>query len=148
MFSFVEPTELAEELRALGKRIDELESMIHRIIQPLQQVGKTTSNYLRLIGLLLEHGGLTPDTLIPEIHDPIERTIVQVLTKKPEQNISQITEMVRNTRGKASRRIIRKKLESLVDKNIVVLQQTGSRPVYRLTDEVIKKWSQVLGFSK
>jgi DNA-binding transcriptional ArsR family regulator len=148
LFSFVEPTELAEELRALGKRIDELESMIRLIIQPLQQVGKTTSNYLRLIGLLLEHGGLTPDTLLPEIHDPIERTIVQVLTKKPEQNISQITEMVRNTRGKASRRIIRKKLEILVDKNIVVLQQTSSRPVYRLTDEVIKKWSQVLGLSK
>jgi len=144
----VEPTELAEELKALNRRIDELESMIRVILKPLQQVGHTTASYLRLVSILLEQGGLSPDTLLQNVKDPIEKSIVQVLTKKPDQNISQITEMVRNTRGKASRRIIRKKLLHLEEENIVISDKAGSRSLYRLTDEVINKWSQVLGFSK
>ena len=144
----MEPTELAEELKALNRRIDELESMIRVILKPLQQVGHTTASYLRLVSILLEQGGLSPDTLLPNVKDPIEKSIVQVLTKKPDQNISQITEMVRNKRGKASRRIIRKKLLHLEEENIVISDKAGSRSLYRLTDEVINKWSQVLGFSK
>lgn len=144
----MEPTELAEELKALNRRIDELESMIRVILKPLQQVGHTTASYLRLVSILLEQGGLSPDTLLQNVKDPIEKSIVQVLTKKPDQNISQITEMVRNTRGKASRRIIRKKLLHLEEENIVISDKAGSRSLYRLTDEVINKWSQVLGFSK
>ena len=144
----MDSTELTEEIRTLNKRIDELESMIRVLLKPLQNVGKTTANYLRLVNLLLEHGGLTPDMILPEIKDPIEKTIIQVLTKKPDQNISQITEMVRNKRGKASRRIIREKLIQLEEKNIVSSYPSGSRALYHLTDEVINKWSQVFGFSK
>jgi hypothetical protein len=97
---------------------------------------------------MLEHGGLTPDTILPNIKDPIEQNIVRVLTQKKDLNISQITEHVRSKRGTASRRIIREKLKTLESKDIVYSQLKGSRTVYNLTDEVIKKWSQLLGFIK
>lgn len=140
--------ELSEEIKSLNKRIDELESMIRVIVQPLQDVTQSTSNYLRLIGLMLEHGGLTPDIILKELKDPIDKAIVRVLTKKKDLNISQITENVRSIRGSASRRIIREKLKGLQEKNIIYARLDGSRTVYNLTDEVIKKWSQVLGFIK
>ncbi len=144
--TLVETSELSKEIKSLNKRIDELESMLRSVIQPFQEMGKTTSNYFRIIGLLLEHGGLTPDTLFSEIKDPIEQSIIQVLTQKKDLNISQITENVRSKRGTASRRIIREKLKSLEQKNMVESSQQGSRSLYRLTDEVIRKWSKVLGF--
>ncbi len=144
----MEPRELSKEIKALNDRIDELESMLRTVLKPFQEMGKTTTNYFRLIGLMLEHGGLTPDSLFSEIKDPIEKSIIQVLTQKKDLNISQITENVRSKRGTASRRIIRKKIQKLKEKNMVESHQTGSRTVYRLTDEVIKKWSKVLGFIK
>jgi len=144
----VDKSELTEEIKSLNKRIDELESMLRSIIQPFQEMGKSTNNYVRLIGLMLEHGGLTPDTVLSNIKDPIEQNIVRVLTQKKDLNISQITEHVRSKRGTASRRIIREKLKSLDLKNIVYSKMKGSRTVYNLTDEVIKKWSQLLGFTK
>ena len=144
----VEPEELYKEIKALNNRIDELESMIRTIVQPFQQVGRSTSNYFRIIGLMLEHGGLTPDTLFSEIKDPIEKTIIQILTQKKDLNVSQITEQVRSKRGKASRRIVRNKIKNLEKKEMIESQLLGSRTVYRLTDKVIKKWSQVLGLIK
>jgi len=144
----VEPDELYREIKTLNKRINELESMLKTIVQPFQEMGKSTSNYFRLIGLMLEHGGLTPDTLFSDIKDPIEKTIIQILTQKKDLNISQLTDHVRSKRGTASRRIIRKKIKKLEEKNMVEPVQQGSRVVYRLTDEVIKKWSQVLGLTK
>lgn len=139
---------LSDEIKSLNKRIDELETMLRAVIQPFQEIGKTTSNYIRLIGIMLEHGGLTPDTILSDLKDPIEKDIIRVLTQKKDLNISQITDNVRSQRGTASRRIIREKLKNLETKNMVYSQQKGSRVVYNLTDEVIKKWSQVLGFIK
>ncbi len=139
---------LSNEIKSLNKRIDELETMLRAVIQPFQEIGKSTSNYIRLIGIMLEHGGLTPDTILSDLKDPIEKAIIRVLTQKKDLNISQITDNVRSTRGTASRRIIREKLKNLETKNMVYSQQKGSRIVYNLTDEVIKKWSQVLGFIK
>jgi len=139
--------DLAEEVKELNKRINELEKMLSQLIQPLQKVGKTTQSYMRIAGLLLDHGGLTPDLILPEVKDPISKDIVRVLLDRNEQNVSQITELVRSKRGTASRRIIREKLQDLMEKNIVQKQQKGSRHVYSLTEEVIKKWSQMLGFN-
>jgi DNA-binding transcriptional ArsR family regulator len=151
LLAFVEPEELYKEIKALNKRINELETMLKTIVQPFQEIqemGKSTSNYFRLIGLMLEHGGLTPDTLFSEIKDPIEKTIIQILTQKKDLNISQLTDHVRSKRGTASRRIIRKKIKNLEEKDMVEPIQQGSRIVYRLTDRVIKKWAQVLGLTK
>ncbi|MEA3458230.1 MAG: helix-turn-helix transcriptional regulator [Candidatus Thermoplasmatota archaeon] len=116
-------------------------------MQPLRDVGKTASNYLRLTGLLLDHGGLTPDIILPEVKDPISKEIIRALIDRTEQNISQITERVRNKRGTASRRTIRKKMQELTEKKIVKKHQKGSIYVYALSEEVVKNWSQMLGFN-
>ncbi len=139
--------DLTKEVKELNKRISELEKMLSSIIQPLQDVNKITRNYMRIIGLLLDKGGLTPDMTIPDIKDPISREIIRVLLDKNNQNVSQITELVRNKRGTASRRIIREKLQELENKDVIEKNQKGSLYVYNLTEKVIKKWSQMLGFN-
>jgi len=139
--------DLTNEVKELNKRITELEKMLSTVIQPLQDVNKITRNYMRIIGILLDRGGLTPDMTLPDIKDSISRDIIRVLLDKSDQNISQITELVRSKRGTASRRIIREKLQELENKDVVQKHQKGSLYVYSLTDVVIKKWSQMLGFN-
>ncbi|HIG99948.1 MAG TPA: hypothetical protein HA258_05145 [Thermoplasmata archaeon] len=139
--------DLTDEIKELNKRISELEKMLSVLLKPISDVRKTTQSYLRLAGLLLDHGGLTPDLILPELKDPISKDIVRVLLERPEQNVSQITELVKSKRGSASRRIIRAKLTDLEAKNIIQRQQQGSRQVYTLTPEVIKKWTQLLGLN-
>jgi len=112
--------DLADEVKELNKRIAELEKMISVLVQPLQRVQTTTSNYLKVVQLLLEHGGLTPDLILPEVKDPISKEIVRVLLDRSEQNVSQITERVRSKRGTASRRIIREKINDLTKKTLFV----------------------------
>lgn len=142
----MEEKDLAKEVRELNKRINELEKMLSTIIAPLRDTSKITQNYMRLIGILIDRGGLTPDMVLPELKDPISKDIVRVLLEKTNQNISQIEEMVRVKRGTASRRIIREKLGYLETKNIVKKQLKGSLYVYSLNETLIKKWSQMLGF--
>lgn len=139
--------DLSDEIRKLNNRISDLEKMLSTLTQPLRRIQDTTSNYLRIIRLLLEHGGITPELIIPEVKDPISKEIVQVLMDKKEQNISQITELVRNKRGTASRRIIREKIIELTDKKIIQKQQKGSINVYSLSKEVIIKWSKLVGIN-
>ena len=138
--------DLSEEIKKLNKRIQELEKMLSAVIEPLQDTGRIAQNYLRLTGILIDKGGLTPDAILPEIKDSISQEIVRVLLDKNEQNISQITELVRSRRGTASRRIIRERINELIKKEIIKKNQKGSNYVYSLTDKVIKKWSQMLGF--
>jgi DNA-binding transcriptional ArsR family regulator len=139
--------DLTEEIKELNQRINELEKMLSSLFKPLSDVTKTTRNYLRLTALLLDHGGLTPDIILPDLKDHISREIVRVLMDRSEQNISQITELVRSKRGTASRRIIREKLNELTDKKIIKKQQKGSRYVYSITEDVVKKWSKILGLN-
>jgi len=116
------------------------------MMEPLRNAEHVTRSYFRVAGLLLEKGGLTPDMLFPEVEDSISKEIVRVLLSRPDQNISQITELVRSARGTASRRIIREKLQELRSKEIIQKQQKGSRAVYSITDKVLKRWSRMLGF--
>jgi DNA-binding transcriptional ArsR family regulator len=139
--------DLADEVKELNKRISDLEKMLSVLLKPLTDVRKTTERYLKLAGLLLDHGGLTPDVILPELKDPISKDIVRVLLERPSQNVSQITDLVKSKRGSASRRIIRKKLLYLEENHIIQKQQQGSRAVYSLTPEVIKKWTQLLGLT-
>jgi DNA-binding transcriptional ArsR family regulator len=139
--------DLKKEVQELTKRISELEKMLLEVTSPLREVGRTTQNYLKITRLILEHGGLTPDLILPELKDNISKEIVRVLLDKQDQNISEITELVRRKRGTASRRIIRERLKELEEKNIVRKQVKGKLYVYNLTEKVIKKWSQMLGFN-
>jgi len=139
--------DLINEVKELNKRINELEKILSKIISPIRDANSVTQNYLKIIGLLLERGGLTPDMILPEVKDSISKEIVRVLLERPDQNISQITDLVRSKRGTSSRRIIREKLQELENNDIVQKRQKGSLYVYSLTDKVIKKWSQMLGFN-
>ncbi|PNX53108.1 MAG: hypothetical protein BV458_06090 [Thermoplasmata archaeon M9B2D] len=140
-------TDVSNEIKELSKRISELESMLAALLKPLNDARKTTERYLKLAGLLLDHGGLTPDVIFPDLKDPISKDIIRVLLERPAQNVSQITDLVKSKRGSASRRIIREKLLDLETRNIIQKQQQGSRTVYSLTPEVIKKWTQLLGLT-
>ena len=139
--------DLSKEIKELQERISQLESMLSELMKPLQQVQSSTSRYVKLIQLLLEHGSLSPDMTLPEIKDPVSKEIVRALVDRQEQNISQITELVRSKRGTASRRIIRQRLQHLVEQNIVQKQQKGSLYVYSLSEDILKKWLHLLGFT-
>jgi DNA-binding transcriptional ArsR family regulator len=139
--------DLSEEIQKLNDRISELESMLSQLLRPLQQVQNGTSQYFRLVQLALEHGGLSPELVVPDIKDPISREIIRALLDRNEQNISEITERVRNKRGTASRRIIRLRLGELVDKDIVEKKQKGALYVYSLTERMLRKWTKLLGLS-
>jgi len=143
----VSKKDLENQVKELNKRISELERMLSLALKPLSDVTKTTQNYLKLTSIIMEHGGLTPDMILPEIKDHISREIVRVLLERPDQNISQITELVRSKRGSASRRIIRERIKELQDNDIIEKKFKGKIYVYYLTNKVLKKWSQMLGFN-
>ena len=139
--------DLTEEIQKLNDRLSELESMLSQLLHPLQQVQNSTSQYIRLLQLALEYGGLSPERVVPEIKDSISKEIIRALLDRSEQNISEITERVRSKRGTASRRIIRERLTELTKKQIVEKNQKGALYIYSLTAKILKKWAQLLGLS-
>ena len=139
--------ELPKQIKELSARIAELESMMAQLMAPIQDMQKATQKYLRLVDLALRHGGISPDMLIPEVKDPISKDIIRVLVEKNGQNISQITDGVRAKRGSASRRIVREKLKALSKQDIVEQRGEGAKPIYYISESVLRKWSQLLGIN-
>ncbi len=139
--------ELPKQIKELNRRIAELEGMMARLMAPVQEMQKAAQKYLRLVDLALRHGGLSPELLLPEVKDPISKDIVKVLIEKSGQNISQVTEGVRARRGSASRRVVRERLKVLEQEGIVEQRGEGAVPTYYLSEEVLRKWSQLLGIS-
>ncbi|MFQ5986460.1 MAG: transcriptional regulator, partial [Thermoplasmata archaeon] len=58
---------------------------------------------------------------------------------------SQITEAVRKLRGKASRRIVRERLQTLESRGVVVVSTQSRGKVYDVSEETVRRWSKVLG---
>lgn len=143
-----EEEDLKKEVKKLNKRIVELEELISEIQEPFRQLQKAAKSYYRFIDLYLRHGEVSPEIMVPDLKDPISKEILIVLFEKNGLNISKITEAVRNKRGSASRRIIREKLGRLEEKGYVTTRQTRKSTEYYLSEELVKKWSEVLGFSK
>ncbi|MDD4281352.1 MAG: hypothetical protein PHW58_03865 [Candidatus Methanofastidiosa archaeon] len=141
----MEEQDLAQELKELKKRIGELEAMISQAVRPIQDMQTSATRYLRLVEIILQRGGLSPDMLVPEARDPISRDIVCVLVNKGYQNISQITEGVRAKRGSASRRIVRQRLHDLEENGAVKRTDEKLVATYYLSDEVVTRWSKLLG---
>ena len=112
-------------------------------LRPLAAMEEISHRYLRLASMLVEHGGLSPDTLFPEVKDPISRDIIASLMRLREANISRLTDELRSRRGKASRRIVRARLADLEKRGYVETQTRGRRPVYILTERVVRKWSSL-----
>jgi DNA-binding transcriptional ArsR family regulator len=140
--------DLKKQIKEMSLRISELERMLAQALAPINEMRSSTQRYLKLVNLALKHGSLSPEMLVPEVKDPISKDIINVLVDKSGQNISQITDAVRARRGSASRRIVREKLRNLEEKGFVEQRGEGSIPEYYITDEVLTKWSQLLGISK
>ncbi len=66
--------------------------------------------------------------------DDISRCIVQALAVKGPLNVSGITRQVAAMRGKASRRIVRKRVQKLVDQG-VLSKAEGRVPAYDLVEK-------------
>ena len=62
----------------------------------------------------------------PDIkYDDISKAIISSLERKERLNISQLTEQVRKERGSASRRIVRERVDKLIEEGIIQEVETG-----------------------
>jgi hypothetical protein len=75
--------------------------------------------------------------LRPDVNlDAIERVIVDVLTREGPKNISQLTAAVRQERGTASRRIVREKINDMIEREIVEEVDEGYGRVIKMKIDV------------
>lgn len=139
--------DLPKQIKELNQRIAELENMMAQIMAPVREMQKATGKYLCLVDLALSHGGLSPEMVTPEVKDPISKDIMKVLMEKRERNISQITEALREKRGSASRRIVRERVKKLMEMGLVEQKKEIGVSTYSLSEEVLRKWSHLLGIS-
>lgn len=147
--------DLRKDLRELKEQIEALREAVASVAKPYQELTtylewlqKISRNYFRLLELYQRYGSLSPELVIPGMKDDISRHIVSTLIDRGDRNISQITDAVKAKRGTASRRIVRERLAEL-EKTGVVVASPGSRGrTFRVTDEIVTKWSQLLGLPK
>jgi len=140
--------DLKEEVRRLGARISELEGMLSQLREPFGRLEDISRNYFRLMELYMRFGQVSPEAAVPGLRDPISRDIVTALFQRGGQNISEITEMLRAKRGSASRRIVRQRLAALEKDGIVRGERRRKTVEYSVSDDVARKWSEMLGFFK
>ncbi|RLF07976.1 MAG: hypothetical protein DRJ64_01990, partial [Thermoprotei archaeon] len=69
------------------------------------------------------------------VKDDIIKSILEILALKGPMNLSVLTEEVRRYRGKASRRIIRKKINMLKDEGILEIKDKGREKVIKLKEK-------------
>ncbi|WP_455391942.1 hypothetical protein [[Eubacterium] cellulosolvens] len=143
-----EKEDLRKEVKELNSRIAELEGIISELQEPLRQLRSAARGYYKFIDLFMKYGGVSPDKIIPGVKDSISKEIINILFEKNGQNISQITEVLRSRRGSASRRIVREKLSNLERAGYVVRKTTKKSVEYYVSEDLLEKWSQVLGFNK
>ncbi|MDD1771457.1 MAG: hypothetical protein LUQ09_00895 [Methanomassiliicoccales archaeon] len=149
-----EPDE-SERIKELTERIAQLEEAFRRVSIPYAELVSqlanfqgTVSKYFRLMDLYQRYGVISIDTILPEVKDPISKEIVRLLLDRPGLNISQLTDELKSRRGSSSRRIVRDKLNELAAKGLVVEEASKGEKEYRLSEDVVRKWSQVLGLTK
>ncbi|MFQ6089221.1 MAG: hypothetical protein ACE5K0_10010 [Candidatus Methanofastidiosia archaeon] len=66
--------------------------------------------------------------------DDISLAILRILMRYDALNILQITKKVRVLRGRASRRIVRRKLEDLKERGLVVEEEDKRRRIFRIKE--------------
>ncbi len=143
-----EKEDLRKEVKELNSRIAELEGIISELQEPLRQLRTAAKGYYKFIDMFMKYGGVSPDKIVPGMKDPISKEIINILFDRNGQNISQITDVLRARRGSASRRIVREKLVKLEEAGLVIRKKTKKSVEYYISEELVKKWSQVLGFNK
>lgn len=143
------------QIEELSERIASLEAALHQVARPyaelVEQLGQfqgVVRKYFRLLDLYQKHGVISVDVILPQVKDPISREIMRILMDRPGLNISQVAEELRSRAGSSSRRIVRGRLEELVKEGLLVEDKGRKASSFRVSDEVIRKWSDVLGLSK
>jgi DNA-binding transcriptional ArsR family regulator len=146
--------DVGEQIKELGDKMDEMESALARVVSPYSEIAdylrkfqQVVGNYMRLMDLYQRHGAISPEPAIPGLRDPISRDIVRILFDKGDRNISQITDALKARRGTASRRIVREKLTELEESGVVVVSKDTRWPTYAISDEVARKWAEILGLT-
>ncbi len=133
----------------LEKRIRKVEDLLEKYLENdyLVYIRHILASYLRLINIYVEYGKISPAIIFPEVNDPISREIIEILFSYGRLNTSQITEELKKSRGKASRRIVREKLNNLVEAGIVECEEKKNERIYSISEYALKKWLKVLGIN-
>ena len=142
-------------IEELSQRIAELEAALSQIVRPyaelverLDRFQDVVQKYFRLLDLYQRHGGVSIDVILPQLKDRISREIMRILMDHPGLNISQVEEELRSRTGTSSRRIVRGRLEELAREGLVVEEKGRRASCFRVSDEVVRKWADVLGLPK
>ena len=145
---------IREELKDISEKMASLENTMGDISKPygefaehMASLRKITEGYFRIIDLYRTHGRISPDLLLPEVKDGITKEIVNILFEKPELNISQIADILKERRGSASRQPVREKLNFLVDVGAVEILDDKKTKRYAITQELADRWLKILGLS-
>jgi DNA-binding transcriptional ArsR family regulator len=143
------------QIKELTQRIESLESALREVTRPyaqlVEQLGQfqgVVQKYFRLLDLYQRHGVIAVDVILPEVKDPMSREIMRILMDRPGLNISQISEELRARTGSASRRIVKARLDKLVEVDALTEQKGAKVHTYRVSERVIGLWSQMLTLSK
>lgn len=140
-----EPASSAEELsRKLDMILQRLDFLEKLILGKPEYADLATSLQLTKVGIGLYGEPLKIASRLkaaqeymrqkPIAQDDISRCVVQALAMKGALNVSAITRQVASMRGKASRRIVRDRVQKLV-KQGVLLRKEGRVPVYELVEK-------------
>lgn len=147
-----EEEDLQEQIKSLSDKMESLEESMRAVTTPysqlleyLERFQKISSSYFRLLDLYQRYGEISPDLLLPGVKDSIAREIVKILFERDGQNISQITDRLKDRRGTASRRIVREKLKALQERGVVKEKGSPKSKEYWLSEEYVKRWYGLLG---
>jgi len=147
--------DLQDDVRELRKQVEALREVLGEVAEPYRemaayfdQLQTIARGYFRLLDLYTKHGAVSPDLVIPGLKDDISKHIVTALFEKGDRNISQITESVKGKRGTASRRIVRERIHELEGQGVLVSARGPRGRTFRVSEDIVEKWSQVLGFPK
>lgn len=129
---------LSRKLSEIMKRLQIIEAAVMLESPQLSSVVRGLESGLQLYReplILVERIGVLRKLMKNKIiaKDEISRTVVISLALRGPLNISQITEIVRAERGRASRRIVRERLKRL-EAQRVVLREKGWGHVYKLAE--------------
>ena len=139
--------ELSERISSLEAALREVTRPYAQLVEQLGQFQSVVNKYFRLLDLYQRHGAISVDTIFPEVKDPMSREIMRILMDRPGLNISQVSDELRARTGSSSRRIVRSRLDGLVAQGLVLEEGSTKIRTFRVSDKVIRKWSEVLGLN-
>ena len=135
-----------QDVEKLSKEVKTLRKTLNELMTSFELVSRLAENYLKLMNIYAQYGGLGIDVVVPQIrHDSIAREIVRILFDLKSANISQITQELKKRRGKASRNTVREKIHHLTYLNVVEEVDGEKGKAYALKKEVLNKWFDLIG---